>query len=57
MNVSRLGGKFYSVGGFVDISQSINKISFCFRKKTALEQLSHISFCADDEKDVKYLVG
>ncbi|WP_350306173.1 hypothetical protein [Photorhabdus viridis] len=57
VNVSHLGGKFYGVGGFIDISQSINKISFCFRKKTALERLSHISFRVDDEKDVEYLVG
>ncbi|MDE9447973.1 hypothetical protein KKJ04_21190 [Xenorhabdus bovienii] len=57
VNVSHLGGKFYGAGGFIDISKSIDKISFCFRKKKALKRLSHISFRVSDKKDVKYLAG
>ncbi|CDH19792.1 conserved hypothetical protein [Xenorhabdus bovienii str. kraussei Quebec] len=55
MNVFYLGGQFNGVGGFIDISQSIEKISFCFRKNKVLKRFSHISFRVSDKKYIKYL--
>ncbi|MYM60917.1 propionate CoA-transferase [Vibrio sp. OCN044] len=57
IHVASLGKKFFGVGGFVDISQSINKLSFCHRKKLLTRNLPDISYKFNNSQDVKFIEG
>lgn len=57
INVAKLGDKFFGVGGFLDITQSIDKITFCTRKKERLRNInSYLCFNAKEKnKDVEVI--
>ncbi|CAM3024562.1 putative Acyl CoA:acetate/3-ketoacid CoA transferase [Vibrio fluvialis] len=57
IHVAQLGRKFFGVGGFVDISQSVKKLTFCHRKKAAADNLSDISYKYDPSQDVRFITG
>ena len=52
INVANLGDKFFGVGGFLDITQSIDKITFCTRKKEKLASINEFNcFKKDNNKN------
>ncbi|MDV4169581.1 hypothetical protein [Rhodovulum sp. FJ3] len=56
MNVARLGKNLNGVGGFIDISQSLPKISFCGARKDIVPPLSDWHcFTPCDGKDIAML--
>lgn len=56
VHVASLGGKFYGVGGFVDISQSVSKLTFCQRKKEP-KNLTDLSYAFNTNQDIRFIVG
>ncbi|PMR74625.1 hypothetical protein [Billgrantia endophytica] len=59
INIARLGGAVFGVGGFIDIVQSVRKITFCNRSgKPASppgEVAEWLCYSFDPEQDVKIL--
>ncbi|MFW7525931.1 propionate CoA-transferase [Vibrio ostreicida] len=57
IHVAELGDKFFGVGGFIDISQSIDKLTFCHREKPISESLPEVSYANNPKQDVMFLCG
>ncbi|WP_218386949.1 propionate CoA-transferase [Photobacterium sp. WH24] len=55
VNIAKLGETFFGVGGFIDISQSIQKITFCYRNKFETDQLERVCFTPRQHQDICYI--